>query len=670
MPGGPLAEAITDSEWARDALARKIELAADVSPRADFYRHVNQRWLDELVMPPYKAEASMLSLLSEKVQADVSTLVDSIVAMPPDSQTDAERRISALYASFMNEDAIERLGAAVYQSGIQSIKRAADREELSLVLGRLQSQGVGGAFDFSVSVGVGGSGAYELLLSQSGLGLAAEVMTRPSAHSELLAQYRVHLVTLLGHAGVDAPATVAACVVRLETELAAGHVRPGSDGRRTARPLRCPASGIALRDGGFAWRAWLAGLGVTRDDVVVCVQQAEFLGAFETWWGSHDLPELKNWLIWRFVHEMVPFGTRAVFADNFSFYGQVVSGLSSPRPRQLRVLSFVETFSGEAVAERYVGGNLADGSIDATRELVGELVASYRERLERADWLRAPTRDAALRKLGNMVFEIGSPSLPPEAAGGRVDPADLVGTVLRARESEIRGQLARIGTQPDRSQWLTYAHQATAYFRHGLNQVVLPAAMLQSPLFDPAGDAAGNFAILGSIISHEMAHAFYGLGARYDEQGRPGDWWDAADVAEFSRRADVLRAQYSAYSPAEVPGKRVNGARTLSENVADIVGLTIAQDAYARYLRKNPPAARSRPGESQPMQRFFIHWASWWRSHCRAERMNGRLSWDRHAPAEFRCNGVLGHVGAFYTAFDVGSGDAMYLPAERRFKFL
>lgn len=670
MPEGPLAEATTDSEWAADALAKEIELAPAVSPRADFYRHVNQRWLDELVLPPYKAEASMLSLLSEKVQADVSTVVDSIIGMSPDGQTDAERRISALYASFMNEDVIERLGAAVYRPAIAAIERAADREELSLVLGRLQSQGVGGAFDFSVSVGPGGSGAYELLLSQSGLGLAAEVMTRPSAHSELLAKYRSHLMTMLGHAGVDASADVAECVVRLEAELAVGHVRPGSDGRLSARPLRCPASGIAERSAGFAWRAWLDGLGVTCDDAVVCIQQAEFLGAFETWWTSHELPELKNWLIWRFVHEMVPFGTRAVFADNFRFYGQVVSGLSSPRPRRLRVLSFVETFSGEAVAERYVQGNLADGSIGAARDLIGELVASYRERLERADWLRASTRDAALRKLDNMVFEIGVPSRPPEVARCQIAPADLVGNVLRARGAEVRCQLGRIGTQPDRSQWLTCAHQATAYYRHGLNQVVLPAAMLQPPLFDPAGDAGGNFAILGSIIGHEMAHAFYGLGARYDEHGHARDWWDATDLAEFSRRANVLVEQYSAYSPGELPGKQVNGARTLSENVADIVGLTIAQDAYRRHLRKNSPTARYSSCETEPMRRFFIRWASWWRSICSAERMNGRLLWDRHAPPEFRCNGALGHVAAFYTAFDAAPGDAMYLPADRRFKFL
>ena len=262
-----------------------------------------------------------------------------------------------------------------------------------------------------------------------------------------------------------------------------------------------------------------------------------------------------------------------------------------------------------------------------------------------------------------MAFEIGAPARPPEANRSLADPADLAGNVLRGREAEIGGQLRRIGTVPDRSQWLTCAHQATAYYRHGLNQVVVPAAMLQSPIFDPAGDAAGNFAVLGSIIAHEMAHAFYGLGARYDERGRPADWWDPADAAEFSRRSGLLVEQYGAYSPAQTPRQRVNGARTLSENVADIVGLTVAQHAYARHLGGIPDA----PG---PMRRFFTGWASWWRSQCTAERMSGRLSWDRHAPSEFRCNGALGHVPAFYAAFDVTPGDAMHLPADRRFEFL
>ncbi len=192
---------------AASALTRETELAAEVSPRADFYRHVNQRWLDALVLPPYKAETSMLSLLADKVADDVSALVSRVVALPPAHQTETERRIAALHASFMNEDVIERLGPAVYEPALAAIAAAADRAELSFVLGRLQAQGIGGAFDFSVSAA--SSGVHELLLSQSGLGLEADQMTRPPAHGELLAQYRAHVVTMLGHAGVD-PAEPAA----------------------------------------------------------------------------------------------------------------------------------------------------------------------------------------------------------------------------------------------------------------------------------------------------------------------------------------------------------------------------------------------------------------------------------------------------------------------------
>ena len=663
MTASGLAGPTAGSEWAAEALRLETRTASAISPRADFYRHVNQMWLDALVRPPYKAEVSMLSLLAEKIQTDVSTLVDSVVSTPHDRQTDAEQRISALYASFMNEDVIERLGTSVYQPAIRDIERAVDRDELSLVLGRLQSRGIGGAFEFSGSPGTDGSGACELLLSQSGIGLTAGEMTGPAGEDGLLAKYRVHMATMLGHMGVDAAADMADCVLRLEAELAAGHVSPGADGRHTARPLRCPASALAAREGGFSWLSWLAGLGLECGDAVVRVQQPGFLSAFESWWSGHELPELKNWLIWRFVHEMVPFGPHAVFTDNFRFYGRVVNGLSSPRPRRLRVMSFVETFCGEAIGERYTRSNLADGSVDAARELVGELVASYRERLERADWLRAPTRDAALRKIDNMIFEIGSPSQPSTAAGFQVDPADLFGNVLRARAAEVGRQLKRIGSQQDRLEWLTCSHQATAYYRHGLNHVVIPAAMLQPPLFDPAGDPAANFAVLGSIICHEVAHAFYGLGARHGEDGRPHAWWDPADLTEFSRRTDVLVEQYSSYSPEGLPGQRVNGARTLSENVADIVGLTVASHAYSRCL----PATTAEP---PALRRFFTCWASWWRSQCSAERMNGRLSWDRHAPAEFRCNGSLGHVAAFYAAFNVLPGDAMYIPQGQRFEFL
>ncbi|MGW1889933.1 M13-type metalloendopeptidase [Streptomyces sp. NPDC002004] len=650
-----------DPAVVRTDLPDDVELDLSVRPQDDFYRHVNGRWTHAHVLPAHGAEATTLTLLADKVQDDVEQVVHRAAQRPDESAT--SRRIADLYASFMDEDRIERRGAAgAFAADLAAVHSAPDREALARVMGRLQAQGVGGAMDVSVAVDTARADGYVLTLSQAGLGLPSAAFYRREGGEELLAQYTGHIRTMLTHAGLPGADRAAGDVLRLETGLAGRHAVPRPGTRTPVRALACTVAELAARDGGFPWAAWLRGLGDVPDGAAVRLRQADFAEALDDWWQRLGLDELKLWLSWRYVHEMVPFGPRRVFADNFAFYGRTLNGFTEPRPRRMRVISFVETFLGDAVAERYLAGHLAPGTVEAARELVDALVAAYRERLERADWMAPSTRDAALRKLDDMVFEIGHPADP---TGGdedlRVDPADLLGNVKRGRARHTARELARLGTPVDRSEWKIHPHQVTAYYRHGLNQVVIPAGLLQPPVFDPAGDPARNFAVLGAIVGHEMAHAFDSRGSRYDGRGRLRDWWAPEDRAEFTRRTRLLVTQYDGYEPEGCPGRRVSGARTVGENMADIAGVTVAHAAFA---------ARTGAADPARTRRFFVHWATMWRAKTTPARMAERLASDRHAPAEFRCNGVLGHVGAFHDAFDVRPGDGLFLDPAARFALL
>ncbi|MEU6775254.1 M13 family metallopeptidase [Streptomyces sp. NPDC046759] len=649
----------SDPALAPAYLPHDTEPDASVRPQDDFYRFVNGRWVDGYALPAHRAEATTLTLLADQVEGDVERVIHDAVAHP--ERSGADRRIAGLHASFMDEERIEELGAARgFAADLAAVGAAADREALAEVMGRLQAQGVGSAWDFSVAVDTARADQYVLTLSQAGLGL-------PSAghygRTELVAGYTGHIAVMLGHAGLPDAGRAADDVVRLETGLAARHTvaQPGS--RTPVRPLTCTAGELAAREGGFPWAAWLRGLGDVPETATVRLRQPDFAGGLDEWWRSTGLDELRLWLSWRYVHEMVPFGPRQVFADNFAFYGRTLNGFTEPRPRRLRVISFVETFLGDAIAERYLAEHLAPGTVEAARELVAALVDAYRERLERAAWMAPGTREAALRKLDDMVFEIGH----PQAAGPdgedalHVDPADLLGNVKRGRARHIARELARLGTPVDRTEWKIHPHQVTAYYRHGLNQVVIPAGLLRPPVFDPAGDPARNFAVLGAIVGHEMAHAFDSRGSRYDGRGRLRDWWAPEDRAEFARRTQLLVAQYDAYEPEGFPGLRVSGARTVGENMADIAGVTVAHAAFA--------ARRGTCGPEET-RRFFAHWATMWRARTTAARMAERLASDRHPPAEFRCNGVLGHVDAFHDAFDVRPGDGLFIDPAQRFSLL
>ncbi|MEV7522603.1 M13-type metalloendopeptidase [Streptomyces sp. NPDC091371] len=659
---------VSDPAAGAPALPEDVELDLSVRPQDDFYRFVNGHWTDRCTLPAHRAEATTLTLLADRAEADAEAVILRAAegAGARDAAGDpAGRRIAALHASFMDEDRIEELGAAgAFAADLEAVDAAATREELASVLGRLQAQGVGGAVDFTVAVDTAGTGAYVLVLSQAGLGLAATAYHHDDEDADgaaLRGRYLGHIAVMWAHAGLPDPAPSAASVLALESGLAARHTAA----RRGAplRPLSCTAAELAARTGGFPWAAWLAALGTVPAGATVRVRQPEWPDALDAWWSGHTLDELKRWVCWRYVHEMVPFGPRQVFADNFAFYGQLLNGFTQPRPRRIRAVSFVETFAGDAVGERYAAEYLAPGAVDAARELVDALTAAFRRRLERADWMSPATRAAALDKLDAMVFEIGSPAVRARDAGEPqpFDPADLLGNVKHGRAHRIAGELARLGRPVDRTEWKIHPHQVTAYYRHGLNQVVVPAGLLQPPVFDPAGDPARNFALLGAVIGHEMSHAFDSRGSRYDGHGRLRDWWAPEDRAEFTRRTALLVAQYDGYEPAGLPGRRVSGARTVGENMADIAGATVALDAFAAH--EGPlDAARTRS--------FLLHWATLWRARTVPARLAERLASDRHPPAEFRCNGVLGNLDAFYEAFDVRPGDGLFLDPASRFSFL
>lgn len=207
----------------------------------------------------------------------------------------------------------------------------------------------------------------------------------------------------------------------------------------------------------------------------------------------------------------------------------------------------------------------------------------------------------------------------------------------------------------------------TAYYRHGLNQVVVPAALLQPPLFDAGGDMTRNFALLGSVICHEMSHAFDSRGSRYDGEGRLREWWSQEDRAEYTRRTALLIDHYDRYVPEGLDGEHVSGARTAGENIADITGLTVAHTAFAAHLAASRLTGAEREAETR---RFFVLWATMWRVKRTPGRMRERLAHDRHAPPQVRCNAVLGHVPAFYRAFGVTETDSMFIPPDARFTLL
>jgi putative endopeptidase len=636
-------------------------------PQDDLFGHVNGRWLAEYEIPPDRATDGAFRTLFDRAEEQVRDLITGAADSNPQPGTD-EQRIGDLYASFMAEDSVARVGLAPLHEELKSIDAAHDAAALSAVVGRLQHTGVGGGAGTYIDTDSKDSTRYLLHVSQSGLGLPDESYYRDEQHAEILAAYPRHIAAMfaLVYGGsADDHAETAARIVALESKLAAAHwdVVKRRDADLTYNLRRF--SDLSEQAPGFDWSGWVHGLGSSPDAVAeLIVRQPDYLTAFAALWASEDIEDWKRWLRWRLIHARALLLTDDVVVEDFAFYGRTLSGTEQIRDRWKRGVSLVENLMGDAVGRLYVERHFPPGAKARIDVLVDNLRKAYRVSIESLDWMTPETRQRALAKLDKFVAKIGYPGKWRDYSKLRVDRTDLYGNFRRGYTVNHDRELAKLGSPVDRDEWFMTPQTVNAYYNPGMNEIVFPAAILQPPFFDAEADDAANYGGIGAVIGHEIGHGFDDQGAKYDGDGNLVDWWTDEDRAEFGARTKALIEQYDAYTPrALANGHHVNGAFTVGENIGDLGGLSIALLAYKLSLNgKQPPTIDGLTG----LQRVFFGWAQVWRTKSRDADAIRRLAVDPHSPPEFRCNGVVRNIDAFYDAFDVSDSDALYLePAQR-----
>lgn len=646
------------------------DLDPDVRPQDDLYRHVNGRWIAQHVIPADRAMDGTFRTLHDAAEAQVRDIIADLGAQAGDG-TGAGAKVGAVFASFMDTDAIEAAGLTPLRTDLALVEAATTQAELTGALGALQRTGAGGAFGFWVDNDADDPERYVVYLHQGGLGLPDEAYYRDEQYAHLLAAYGPHVARMLLLAEVAADQEeadrLAGLVVGLETRLAAAHwdVVKDRDADLTYNPTTLAA--LAERAPGFDWHAWALALGAPEGSLDhLVVREPDFADAFARLWADEPLETWRAWLSYHVVSDRAPYLTQELVEANFAFYGRTLTGAQELRDRWKRGVSLVQGVLGEAVGEVYVERHFPPSHKERMDALVGYLVEAYRESITELDWMSEETRAKALAKLDAFTPKIGYPVRWRDYSALRVDAGDLLGNVRAANVFELERELGKIGRPIDRDEWFMTPQTVNAYYNPGMNEIVFPAAILQPPFFDADADDAVNFGAIGAVIGHEIGHGFDDQGSKYDGAGRLEDWWTADDRAEFERRTRALVAQYDAFSPAQLDGTHhVNGELTIGENIGDLGGLSIALRAYRIALGHALEDAPVIDGLSAA-QRFFLGWAQAWRTKGRDEEVIRRLATDPHAPDEFRCNGVVSNVPEFYAAFDVQPTDALYVAPEDR----
>ncbi|OBI47749.1 M13 family metallopeptidase [Mycobacterium sp. E787] len=640
---------------------------ANARPQDDLFGHVNGRWLADYEIPPDRATDGAFRQLFDRAEEQVRDLIEEAGRQGAPAGSD-EQRIGDLYGSFLDEQAVERRGLAPLLDELALIDDCADPDALAAVLGALQRTGVGGGVAFYVDTDAKNSARYLMHFSQSGIGLPDESYFREERHAAVLAAYPGHIARMFGLVVGGDHADAAARIVALESKLAAAHWDVVK--RRDADLSYNLRAFAELRDEatGFDWAGWAAALGSTRDALAeVVVRQPDYLAAFAALWDSEDIEDWKLWARWRVIRARASWLTDELVAADFEFYGRLLTGAEQIRERWKRAVSLVESLLGDAVGKLYVQRHFPPGAKARIDALVDNLKAAYRESISELDWMTPQTRERALRKLEKFTAKVGYPVKWRDYSALVIDRNDLYGNYRRGYAVNHDRELAKLGGPVDRDEWFMTPQTVNAYYNPGMNEIVFPAAILQPPFFDAEADDAANYGGIGSVIGHEIGHGFDDQGAKYDGDGNLVDWWTDDDRTEFGARTRALIEQYDAYVPralAEHQGPpHVQGAFTVGENIGDLGGLSIALLAYQLSLNGEPaPVIDGLTG----VQRVFYGWAQVWRTKSRDAEAIRRLAVDPHSPPEFRCNGVVRNMDAFYDAFGVAEGDALYLEPGRR----
>jgi len=653
-------------------LAQGIDVSAidrSVAPGDDFFRYANGAWLKRTEIPPDRSYWGASGVLAELTDRRIDELIRAASASAAAS-SDA-RKVADYYDSFMDEAAIERLGAAPLAAGLRQIDAVSDHASLARALGRTLRADVDvlnstnlhteNLFGLWVAQDLDDPTRYSPFLLQGGLVMPdREYYLSPSRKmADIRGRYRAHIVAVLKLANFDDAERRAARIYNLEKRIATGHLSRAESEEVRNGDNHWAAADFSRLAPGLEWREFFASAGLGEAPEFV-VWQPSAVTAISALTASVPLDTWKDFLRFHYVEAYSPFLPRAFVAERFAFRERTLSGTPQQRDRWKRAVAATNDALQDAVGKLYVARYFPPAEKARAEVLVHNLIVAMGARIDGLTWMTPATREKAKAKLATLKVGVGYPDHWRDYSGLDVLRGDAFGNAERAWLFDYRWNLAKLGSPVDRGEWAMPAQLIDAVNLPAMNAINFPAAILQPPYFDPGRDPVMDYGSIGAVIGHEISHSFDNQGALFDASGTLRNWWTKEDFAHFHAAGDRLVAQYNAYHP--FPDVSVNGKQTLSENIADVAGLSVAYDAWRLTLQEN--ANHAAQGFS-PEQLFFLAFAQSWQEKAREPALRRQLVTDGHAPPEDRADTVR-NLDAWYNAFDVKPGQALYLtPAER-----
>ena len=633
-----------------------------VKPGDNFFKYVNGTWLKNTEIPADKSSYGAFTTLRDLSDDRVKVIIEEAAAKDaPDGSE--EQKIGDFYAAFMDMDKINAAGMAPIEADLAKIAAVSTKEEAATLMGD-PSMGVRAPVGGWVDVDVKDVDNYIFYLTQSGLGMPNRdyYLDEGEKSDELRAAYVKYLRAMLTAAGDENPLGSARKIMAFETAMARSHWTNTKRRNRSLTYNKMSLDELKAYAPGFPWDSMLEASGISDQRAFVVRENDAIKGLAKTF-GATDLETIKAYMTANYVGSMAAFLPAKIDNARFDFYGKALRGTEVQQERWKRAVSQIDAMMGEMVGKVYVKKHFPPVAKKEMDKLIENLRAAFKDGIDNLEWMDAKTKVEAQDKLAKFNPKIGYPDEWTDYSELKVDRDDLIGTVKSANEWSWKDNISKLGGPIDRNEWGMNPQTVNAYYRASLNEIVFPAAILQAPFFDPAADPAVNYGGIGAVIGHEMGHGFDDQGRKTDGNGVQRDWWTEEDGKAFEKLSGALADQYSEFEP--LPGLKLNGKLTLGENIGDLTGITMGYAAYKRSLNgKEAPIIDGMTGD----QRFFLAYGQIWQRKFREEAMRTQVKNGPHSPGEYRANGIVRNFDAWYEAFNVQPGDALYLPPEKRVK--
>ena len=641
-----------------------------VSPADDFFRYVNGGWLDNTEIPDDRARWGSFDELRKKTDADALAILNEAINNPDlDSRSDQAKAVY-LYQTIMDVASRNELGIAPLEPYLEKIAAIKNLEDLQALLIEMEPKGGLGFYGFGVGADPKDSNRNVAYLGAGGLGMSRDYYVGDDADArEKREKYKKYIIRMLQFLGDSEAEAAKAADQILAFEIRMATPRLDKVARRNPENRYNPKAITELQEmtPSVNWSTYFESIGANGIDTVI-VSEVNYFKELENILSENNIDDWKAYLRWSALNSAAGMLSEELETANWEFYGKELRGAKEQRPKEERALQTINRTLGEALGKLYVEKKFPPEAKAKAEKMIANVIKAFENRINKLEWMSEDTKKKAIEKLNATKIKI---AYPDEEAWkdyselevkGVEDGGSYLQNMLNAFAWNFNRGIARLNKPVDKTEWFMAPQIVNAYFNPAYNEIVFPAAILQPPFYNYKADDAVNYGGIGAVIGHEISHSFDDSGAKYDKEGNLNNWWTDEDKTQFEALGIRLADQYSAIEVLD--SIYINGKFTLGENIGDLGGVNAAYDALQLSFEQN-----GRPENIDgftPEQRFFISWATVWRTKMRDEALKNRIKTDPHSPGMYRATQPLRNINAFYDAFEINDTNTMYLPPEDR----